>query len=84
MRLAKHVRFREERFGAVLFDTLREKVFVTNRQGGDILKHLLGGKSQEEIVDALVQTYSAPREQIASDVSSFVSQLLEKNLLEVE
>jgi putative mycofactocin binding protein MftB len=82
MRLAKHVRFREEKFGAVLFDTLREKVFVTNRQGRDILKHLLDGKSQEETVEALLQTYSAPREQIAGNVSSFVSQLLEKNLLE--
>jgi hypothetical protein len=81
MRLPKHVKIREEKFGAVIFDTLREKVFVTNKQGRDILRHLLEGKSMEGTVDALVSTYSGGREKIEKDVMNFIDWLMEKNLL---
>lgn len=81
MKLAKHVKVREEKFGAVVFDTLREKVFVVNEQGADILRHVMDGKSQEETIEALTRTYNGPHETIREDVANFISQLLENNLL---
>jgi hypothetical protein len=81
MKLAKHVKIREEKFGVVIFDTLREKVFVANKQGKDILHHLLDGKSQEETVEALMLTYNESREKIGKDVENFIGQLVERNLL---
>ena len=79
--MAKHVKTREEKFGAVIFDTLREKIFVVNKQGKDILRYLLEGKSRKEIVEALMRTYNGSRETITSDVADFIDQLVNNNLL---
>ncbi len=81
MKLARHVKVREEKFGAVIFDTLREKVFVVNKQGKDILWLMLNGKSQEETVEALARAYNGNRDAIARDVANFVAQLMENRLL---
>lgn len=81
MKLAKHVKVRGEKFGAVIFDTLREKVFVVNKQGKDILHYVLDGKSQEETIEALARSYNGNREAIGNDVADFIGRLLENNLL---
>ncbi|MFQ6129562.1 MAG: PqqD family protein [Candidatus Hadarchaeaceae archaeon] len=81
MEFAKHVKIREEKFGVAIFDTLREKVFVTNKQGADILRLLRNGKSREEIVEALVNEYDGGRETIRNDVTSFIDNLVENRLL---
>lgn len=83
MNLAKHVKIREEKFGTVIFDTLREKVFVVNKQGADILRLVLDGKSKKQTVEALKQNYHASGEAITKDVTSFIDHL-EKNKLLVE
>ncbi len=78
---AKHVKIRDEKFGVAIFDTLREKVFVTNKQGADILRLVMDGKSREEIVEALVNEYDVGHEIIRNDVTSFIDHLVETNLL---
>lgn len=82
MNFTEHVKIREEKFGAVIFETLREKVFVTNKSGKEILNLLNQGYSLEKIVDSLTDNYSATdRQIIKNDVVSFIEQLKENNLL---
>jgi hypothetical protein len=38
MQFEKHVKVRQEKFGSVMFETLREKIFVTNETGAEILR----------------------------------------------
>lgn len=80
MKLAKHVKIREEKFGAVIFDTLREKVFVVNKQGADILR-LVMNKSLEETVEELMKSYKGNLKEITNDVVKFIDQLENNNLL---
>jgi len=81
MVFTEHVKIREEKFGAVIFETLREKVFVTNETGKDILNLLQKGFSQEEIINILANAYSATLTEIRNDVINFINQLKENNIL---
>lgn len=81
MNLAKHVKIREEKFGTVIFDTLREKVFVVNKQGADTLRLVLDGKSKKQTVEELKQNYHSSGEAISKDVTSFIDCLVENKLL---
>ena len=40
MEFNKHVQVRKEKFGTVIFETLKEKVFVTNSTGSEIIERL--------------------------------------------
>lgn len=83
MNFAKHVRIREEKFGSVIFETLKEKVFVTNETGSDILRLLKEGKSPEEMVGILNELYdSESGDGIRDEVTDFINSLEENNLLE--
>lgn len=82
MNFARHVKIREEKFGSAIFDTLREKVFVTNGTGRDILALLERGESPENIIQILSQDYNADSSTVKSDVDIFINQLRENGLLE--
>lgn len=81
MKFTEHVKIREEKFGTVVFETLKEKVFVANEQGKDILDLLKKGCSVEEIVDDLSMTYSGDKTRIKEDITSFINQLKENNII---
>ena len=81
MVFTEHVKIREEKFGAVVFETLKEKVFVTNETGKDILNLLKEGKTAEEIINSLADLYAVKPEDIKDDVSGFVGLLKEKGIL---
>lgn len=81
MHFTKHVKIREEKFGTVVFETLREKVFVANESGKNILNLLGKGYSANEIVDCLSKTYRADISKIKDDTSSFINQLKENNII---
>ncbi len=83
MEFTKHARVREEKFGSVIFETLKEKVFVTNETGSSILRLLKEGKAPEEIISILDELYdSEPQKVIRDEVTDFISSLKENNLLE--
>lgn len=84
MRFAKFVKVREEKFGSVVFDTLKEKVYVTNDVGGQILKLIEQGKTQDEIIEALKGLYSEEPFKIESDMLTFIEELKKSNLVEVK
>ena len=80
MEFGKHVKVRQEKFGAVVFETLTEKVFVANETGGDILRLCKQGKSSEEIIAYLAENYDADPAVIKGEVEQFVAGLKDKNI----
>lgn len=83
MYFSEYVKIREEKFGTVIFDTLREKVFITNESGKDIVHLLEEGQSIDKIVDVLADTYGLESAQIREDVISFISQLKDNSIVAV-
>ena len=49
MRLAKSVKFREEKFGGVLFETRSEKVFTLNPTAAAVIREIQAGRPEHEI-----------------------------------
>jgi pyrroloquinoline quinone biosynthesis protein D len=60
-----------------------ERVFKADAIAYEILKRCTGEATFGEIVDDLVNTYSAPREKIFADVSALLRGLADKRLLEL-
>ncbi|MDN4472016.1 PqqD family protein [Demequina zhanjiangensis] len=55
------------------------------RVGGsslEIWSRIDGDRTEEQIVDELVEAFGAPRDQIARDVREFLAQLLELGLIQ--
>ncbi len=77
----EHVKIREEKFGAVIFETLREKVFITNKTGKDILNLLGKGCPVDKIIDILANSYNIQPSAIKEDINSFINQLKDNNIL---
>lgn len=80
MDFVKYAKIRKEKFGAVIFDTLNEKVFVTNRTGADILQLIEERRVVDDIVRVLASKYSG--EEIEKDAIDFIEDLREKGLLQ--
>lgn len=80
MNLGKFVKSREEKFGAAIFDTLKEKVYVTNTCGRRILSLVKEGKDKNDIIKTLKQEFDAPDEVITADVAEFLNSLKDNNL----
>lgn len=60
-----------------------ERVFKADAIAADIIKRCNGEATFAEIVEDLANTYSAPRERIAADVTTLLRGLAEKRLLEL-
>lgn len=75
MQFAEFVKLRNEKFGSVVFDTLKEKVYVTNETAGEILNLIKQGKTKEEIIDVLKENYRSDAETIEKEVSEFLQEL---------
>lgn len=80
--MLKHfVKVREEKFGAVIFDTKKEKVYVTNEIGKEILNLIKNGKTAEEIAQHLSHSYNEDPAIIKRDVLNFLEDLRKSNLM---
>ncbi|MFQ5681082.1 MAG: PqqD family protein [Candidatus Omnitrophota bacterium] len=75
MDFSEHVKIREERFGAAVFETLKEKVFVTNDVGKEILALIKKGYSRDDIVAVLKDGYCGDVAEIEKDVDAFITHL---------
>lgn len=80
MNFTEHTKIREEKFGAVIFETLREKIFVTNETGRKILQCIAQGKNLPQIVDELREIY-IENQQIEKDAADFIGSLKGNNLI---
>ncbi len=83
MNFTEHTKIRKEKFGTVVFDTLTEKIFITDRIGGDILQLIEQGKDLPEILSVLGDNYDGERQTIKKDVVEFTDQLKSDNIVSV-
>ncbi len=81
MEFEKHVKVRKEKFGAVVFETLREKLFVTNEAGAEILRLLEEGKEPTRVIAELAKNYNGDPATIKADVDEFISMLKDKGIV---
>lgn len=83
MKLARFVKFREERFGGVLFETRAEKVFALNPTASAIVREIArDGCDQPGLSARLAERYSGSRAAIETEVTAFVADLRGRGLLE--
>ncbi len=84
MNFTEHTKIRKEKFGTVVFDTLTEKIFITDQIGGDILQLIEQGKDLPEMLSVLGDNYDGDRQTIEKDVVEFTDQLKSDNIVSVE
>jgi len=80
MNFTEHVKIRNEKFGTVIFETLTEKIFITNETGARILGLIGQGRDLSQMVDELQKNYLANQE-IEKDVTDFIDCLKENNFI---
>ena len=82
MQLAKYVKFREEKFGAVLFETRSEKVYTLNPTAAAVVRELQAGHDEREIVSILKDRFRDNDGAVEREVVAFISDLRTKGLLD--
>ena len=82
MKLAKYVKFREEKFGGVLFETRSEKVFTLNSTGAAVVREIAAGAPEAEIGERLRRRFADPSGAIDGEIRALVSELKTRGLVE--
>lgn len=82
MRLAKFVKFREEKFGGVLFETRTEKVYTLTPTAAAVVHEIAAGHAPEDIAPRLAGRFEGPDGAIEREVNAFIAELREKGLVE--
>ena len=82
MRLARHVKFREEKFGGVLFETRSEKVFTLNPTATAVVREIQAGSEARDIPARLKARYKDEGDAIEREAQAFIAELRQKGLVE--
>ena len=82
MQLAKYVKFREEKFGGVLFETKSEKVYTLTPTAAAVVQEIAAGRAPEEIAPRLAERFASRDGEIEREVTAFIVELREKGLVE--
>lgn len=82
MKLAKYVKFREEKFGGVLFETRSEKVFTLNPTAAAVVREIAQGVVGSDIAGRLVDSFHDGDGAMEGETSAFIAQLREMGLVE--
>lgn len=81
MRFTEHTKIRKEKFGTVVFDTLTEKIFITDEVGSEILQLIEKGRELPQIVSELEEAFDGDKQVIEKDVIEFSDQLKLNNII---
>ncbi|MHB2026759.1 MAG: PqqD family protein [Elusimicrobiota bacterium] len=81
MKLAPFVKFREEKFGAVLFETRSEKVYTLSPTGAAVVREILSGADANTLAERLKSKYDDKTGKMDAEAQGFLSQLREKGLV---
>jgi PqqD family protein of HPr-rel-A system len=81
MKLAKYVKFREEKFGGVLFETRSEKVYSLNATAAAVVRAIEQGGGQREIIDRLMEDFHDRDGAVENEATAFIAQLEENGLV---
>jgi len=82
MQLAKNVKFREEKFGGVLFETRSEKVFTLNATAAAVVREIAAGGDSAEIAARVAERFSGAAAAIEREVAGFIAELQQRGLVE--
>ena len=80
MRLAQYVKFREEKFGGVLFETRSEKVFTLNPTATAVIREIASG-DEATIATRLKDRFIGQGDAIEREVLAFVAELRQRGLI---
>ena len=81
MKLAPFVKFREEKFGAVLFETRSEKVYTLSQTGAAVVREVISGADAKTVIDNLKVKFDDESGKIETEATQFIAQLKEKGLV---
>jgi PqqD family protein of HPr-rel-A system len=82
MKLAKFVKFREEKFGGVLFETRSEKVFTLNPTATAVVREIQAGTAEPDIASRVTATFEGSEDDIRREVDAFLADLRARGLVE--
>ncbi len=82
MRLAKFVKFREEKFGGVLFETRSEKVFTLNPTATAVVREIEAGGDESAITARLKDRFDDRDGAIEREAVAFIADLRTRGLVE--
>lgn len=80
--LMKQARIREEEFGAIVYDFVKEKAIAVNKTGLSILR-LLEERSctLDQLIEELSHTYEGDAATIRNQVTMFVEKMMEAGII---
>lgn len=81
MKLAPFVKFREEKFGAVLFETRSEKVYTLSPTGAAVVREIVSGADAQNLVPRLQKKFEDKTGKLAAEAQSFLADLKQKGLI---
>ena len=81
MKLAPFVKFREEKFGAVLFETRSEKVYTLSPTGAAVVREVIAGADAKTLIDNLKVKFEDKSGKMEKEAVEFLSKLKEKGLI---
>ncbi len=82
MKLAKYVKFREEKFGSVLFETRSEKVYTLNPTATAVVREIEAGSDERDIPHRLKEHFRDPAGAIEREAIAFIAELRRQGLVE--
>ena len=82
MKLAKYTKFREEKFGGVLFETRSEKVYSLNPTAAAVVREISPGVNEEQIVERVKARFPNAGDAVEPEVVAYLAELRLKGLLE--
>jgi len=82
MKLANYVKFREEKFGGVLFETRSEKVYALNPTAAAVVREIEAGRDEGDIVRHLTERYRDPDGTIEREAVAFIANLRQMKLVQ--
>lgn len=82
MKLVKYAKFREEKFGGVLFETRSEKVFTLNPTAAAVVREIKAGGDERDIIKRLKDRFRDADGAIEREAVAFIVDLRQKGLVE--
>jgi hypothetical protein len=82
MKLAKYTKFREEKFGGVLFETRSEKVYSLNPTAAAVVREIAPGVDERQVVERLKARFRDADSALEREALTFLADLRQKGLLE--
>jgi Coenzyme PQQ synthesis protein D (PqqD) len=82
MKLAKYAKFRQEKFGGVLFETRSEKVYALNPTAAAVVSEIGTGCDERSLVARMMDRFSDSGGIMECEVLAFAASLRDHGLLE--